>query len=86
MARATAMAVSDIGETHVTGFPNLGPERGQTITAKFNTAGTQVWERSLGIQLAGSIAIALGANSQVFVESCCGPEGFAWYTTDYGQE
>lgn len=82
--RAIAMAVSDEGDSYITGYPNFGP--GGTITAKFNSTGTQVWERPLGIQNGGSIAIALGANGQVFVESAGGPTGFAWYTTDYGQE
>lgn len=82
--RAVAMAVSDEGDSYITGFPNSGP--GGTITAKFNSTGTQVWERPLGIQNGGSIAIALGTNGQVFVESAGGPTGLAWFTTDYGQE
>jgi hypothetical protein len=80
---AHALAVSSTGEVYLTGEAALTPS-GETVTIKYGAAGEELWVKYLGIQQTGPVAIVLGADGQLFVESMTAGE--TAYTTDYLQQ
>jgi hypothetical protein len=81
--RPQAIAVSSIGEVYLTGGALISPAP-ETVTIKYSATGEELWVKYLGIQQTGPVAIVLGADGQLFVESMTAGE--TAYTTDYVQQ